>query len=241
MFDRRLVGSVARRRPESGSVRQRAREGSSVRLLVGLDTGTGSIGRRRGSRALARRARDAARPVPVRPSVRGTAPRPTRQVSRRAVLLPACTAIAGIVFGGVLVGMTGSHAEHPPLASTASQQITLPPGPEPASTFTTTVPAAPITVVVTRTASPTPLAQLGDGTYRVPAQAAAGLWSTNGISEITGSLLGCYWARLKSLSGDPTSIIASDNLAAGAATTIAVEPGDAALKLSGGCRWSRIR
>jgi hypothetical protein len=146
-----------------------------------------------------------------------------------------------MLVGGILVSMSGAHADHAPVP-TATRTTPVPVTAQPAPTVTTTVvAAAPTTMVVTRTASPAPLAHLGDGTYLVPSQAAPGLWSTNGISEITGSLLGCYWARLRSPSGDLTAIIASDNLAAGAATTIAVEPGDAALKLSGGCRWNRIR
>jgi hypothetical protein len=157
-------------------------------------------------------------------------------------LLPAITGIAGLIMGGVLVGVTGSRSTDPTHGRASRSLPSLPTATAPAPS--TPLPAAPTTVVttvsMTVTVSSQPLADLGDGTYVVPSQAQPGTWSTDGRSQISATLLGCYWARLRSLSGEPKSVIASDNLAMGAPTTITVAATDKAVKFSGGCRWNRI-
>jgi hypothetical protein len=91
----------------------------------------------------------------------------------------------------------------------------------------------------TVTVSPQPLEQLGDGTFIVPMQARPGTWSTSGVSQISSTLLGCYWARLRSLSGERNSVVASENIALGAPTAITVAPTDKGVKFTGGCQWRR--
>jgi hypothetical protein len=162
-------------------------------------------------------------------------------------LLPAITGIAGLIIGGVLVGVTGSRSADRTHGRSAgpdvSQDARKPAATAASSTFAS-VSTAPSTVVqtVSRTVTvvPQPLVQLGDGTFMVPMQVPAGTWSTNGISQISSTLLGCYWARLRSLSGEPDSVISSDNIPLGAPTAITVAPTDKAVKFSGGCKWRRI-
>jgi hypothetical protein len=156
-------------------------------------------------------------------------------------ILPALTAIGGMIFGGVLVGVTGKHNDQGGATATSSAASALPSGSAlPSAAATTVVRPAPTTVVITRTVAPKPLAKLGDGTYVIPSQASPGTWTTDGVSQINGSLLGCYWARLRSLSGEMSSVIASDNLAPAAQTTISVRTSDTAIKFSGGCQWRRV-
>jgi hypothetical protein len=166
-------------------------------------------------------------------------------------LLPAFMAIGGMIFGGVLVGVTGTRSGHssasrnpspsPPAAVTTPSAITNSSSAQTASTPQATMTATvTATMTTTVTVPPQPLAQLGDGTYLVPTQARPGTWSTNGVSTISASLLGCYWARLRSTSGEMSAVIASQNLAQGAPTTITVERTDKAVKFSGGCAWREI-
>lgn len=172
-----------------------------------------------------------------------------RPVPWQTRLLPAITGIAGLIIGGVLVGVTGSRSAdrsqarssslHPSQPATNSAPTTV--HPTSASALVST-PASTVIQTVSRTvtATPQPLAQLGDGTFLVPMQVRPGTWSTNGMSQISSSLLGCYWARLRSLSGELDSVIASDNIALGAPTAITVAPTDKAVKFTGGCQWRRI-
>lgn len=180
-------------------------------------------------------------PSPNDPHPRTAPPPRIRPASTWIRVLPALTAIGGMIFGGVLVGVTGKHNDQngtTSAASTASPITTA--QSQPAAAPTTIVKSAPTTVVITRTVGPRPLAVLGDGTYVIPTQALPGTWTTDGVSQINGSLLGCYWARLRSLTGEMNSVIASDNLAPSAQTTISVRGSDAAIKFSGGCQWRRV-
>ncbi len=166
-------------------------------------------------------------------------------------LLPAFMAIGGMIFGGVLVGVTGTRSGHssaspnpspsPPAAVTTPSSTTNSSSAQTASSLQATMTATvTATMTTTVTVPPQPLAQLGDGTYLVPTQARPGIWSTNGVSTISASLLGCYWARLRSTSGEMSAVIASQNLAQGAPTTITVDRTDRAVKFSGGCTWRQI-
>jgi hypothetical protein len=149
-------------------------------------------------------------------------------------LVPAAAFISGLIIGGVLVGVTGTRAAHTGPTPIASSPTARPLAPT-ASPSTVTR-----TVIKTVTVTPKPLSELNDGTYLVPSQAHPGTWSTNGKSDVAATLIGCYWARLKSLSGEAGAVIASDNLAPSAPTTIAVAPTDAAVKFTGGCQWRRV-
>jgi len=161
--------------------------------------------------------------------------------------LPAITGIAGLIIGGVLVGVTGSRSADRTHSRSSSPHVSRPaanPAATAASSTSASASTPPSTVIQTVsktvTVFPQPLAQLGDGTFIVPMEVRPGTWSTNGISQISSALLGCYWARLRSLSGESDSVIASDNITKGAPTSITVAPTDKAVKFSGGCQWRRI-
>jgi glucose/arabinose dehydrogenase len=185
-------------------------------------------------------------PPPAEPRRPDSPPSPRRPTPAYLRLLPALTGIAGLVLGGVLVGVTGKRStESNPAAPTVTASAAASAAPAPAPTTPVPTPAtttvtATATATATVTASPRALAELTDGTFVVPGEASPGTWSTTGQSEISASLLGCYWARLRSLSGQDSAIIASDNLARGAQTTITIERTDKAVKFTGGCRWRRI-
>jgi hypothetical protein len=70
-----------------------------------------------------------------------------------------------------------------------------------------------------------------DGTYLVGEELAAGSYRTDGAG---GS---CYWSRLEDTTGNFGSI-AANGIVSGP-TTITVQQGDAAVRFSGGCLWTR--
>ena len=121
--------------------------------------------------------------------------------------------------------------------------------PSKSPTATVTVPGPAVTEMVPRTtvteqrvvpgptvtkrvqSAPSAGSTFSDGTYVVGTDIHAGIYKTNGASEI-----GCYWARLASLSSNDIT----DNGIVTGPTTIQVKATDKALELSGGCSWSKI-
>ena len=73
---------------------------------------------------------------------------------------------------------------------------------------------------------------VGDGTYEVGVDMAAGRYKTTG----DGSIGLCYWERAKDDSGDLRSIISNDLFRGPGSVT--VKNGEFA-KLSGGCTWTK--
>lgn len=81
-----------------------------------------------------------------------------------------------------------------------------------------------------------PLATFKDGTYEVGSgagQVKPGKYRTT--APAAG--LGCYWARLKGLSGDFADLIANGNIAAGAPAVVTIAKTDKGFEASGGCEW----
>jgi hypothetical protein len=74
--------------------------------------------------------------------------------------------------------------------------------------------------------------RIGDGTYEVGVDMAAGRYKTTG----DGSIGLCYWERAKDDSGDLRSIISNDLFRGPGSVT--VKNGEFA-KLSGGCTWTK--
>jgi len=74
--------------------------------------------------------------------------------------------------------------------------------------------------------------RIGDGTYEVGVDMAAGRYKTTG----DGSIGLCYWERAKDDSGDLGSIISNDLFRGPGSVT--VKNGEFA-KLSGGCTWTK--
>jgi hypothetical protein len=77
-----------------------------------------------------------------------------------------------------------------------------------------------------------PATRIGDGTYEVGVDMAAGRYKTTG----DGSIGLCYWERAKDDSGDLGSIISNDLFRGPGSVT--VKNGEFA-KLSGGCTWTK--
>ena len=77
-----------------------------------------------------------------------------------------------------------------------------------------------------------PTTHVGDGTYEVGVDMAAGRYKTTG----DGSIGICYWERAKDDSGDLGSIISNDLFRGPGSVT--VKNGEFA-KLSGGCTWTK--
>jgi len=135
-------------------------------------------------------------------------------------------AIAGLITSGaalvicvlwlVGIGIAGSQAtpSRAPLPTVGA-----------VSAAKTNAPAAP--------AQPAgPATRIGDGTYEVGTDMAAGRYKTTG----DGSIGLCYWERAKDDSGDLGSIISNDLFRGPGSVT--VKNGEFA-KLSGGCTWTK--
>lgn len=104
----------------------------------------------------------------------------------------------------------------------------------PASVPSTGAPAT------TKAAPPPPPAKptiTGVGTFLVPSEVKPGTYRT--VVPADGS--GCYWARLKGLSGEITDVITSDVQDAGATVTVTIKPTDKAFKVDNECgTWTML-
>jgi hypothetical protein len=77
-----------------------------------------------------------------------------------------------------------------------------------------------------------PATSIGDGTYEVGVDMAAGRFKTTGPTDDT--FKNCYWARTKDDSGQFGAIISNDNIQGPGSVT--VKPGEF-FQTSGGCVW----
>lgn len=83
-----------------------------------------------------------------------------------------------------------------------------------------------------------PVTAFADGDYEVgpgAGQVPPGKYKTTGA--VSGP--GCYWARLKGLSGELDDIKANGYVTAGAPGIMTVVAADKGVKVSGGCTWQR--
>jgi hypothetical protein len=94
------------------------------------------------------------------------------------------------------------------------------------------VPAAKVNPPAAPAKPAGPATRIGDGTYEVGVDMAAGRYKTTG----DGSIGLCYWERAKDDSGDLGSIISNDLFRGPGSVT--VKNGEFA-KLSGGCVWTK--
>ncbi|GAA3145852.1 hypothetical protein ACFQ0X_37505 [Streptomyces rectiviolaceus] len=76
----------------------------------------------------------------------------------------------------------------------------------------------------------------GDGTFVVGAEIKPGTYRTAGPAD--NIIDNCYWARLKSTSGDVGDIIANGNTKGPA--TVTVSPGDKAFQTTGCKDWAKV-
>jgi len=139
--------------------------------------------------------------------------------------VPALVLAAGLLLAGCAVPAptprAGTARARPPdpTATTAVAVRELRPGT--AAPVASQAPTGPATAA---TAGP---AAFGDGVFRVGADVAAGTYRADAD--------GCYWARLKGLSGEIADVLAN-GLAAGPAV-VTILPSDAAFQSRGCRRW----
>ncbi|MFD5897493.1 hypothetical protein [Streptomyces sp. NPDC060366] len=156
--------------------------------------------------------------------------------ARKRVVIPAAVILFGI--GGAAGASGNTDAD-----ATAKS--------EPGPTVTVTVkPAAPASdeepapeVTVTKTVTEKPKAKPkpkvvgipGDGTFVVGDEVKPGTYKTSGPAD--SAFPNCYWARLKSTTGDFEDIIANGNPQG--QTTITIAGGDGAFQTSGCGEWKK--
>lgn len=74
---------------------------------------------------------------------------------------------------------------------------------------------------------------VGDGTYEVGQDIAAGTYTTT----VPADAIGCYWERDRNFSGELSAVIANDNLMSGARGRVTIKTSDKGVTFSGGCQW----
>lgn len=140
------------------------------------------------------------------PQMYGPAPEAEAKPKRRWV------PIVGALIAGMLVGagaMSGNQSESAAPGPAPTVTVTAPAEAgeaAPAEEVTVTVTAEPPAIeqaVIEEPAQEGPATSFGDGTYEVGTEIAPGQYRSEG-----GDL--CYWARLKSFSGELDDIIAND-------------------------------
>lgn len=164
--------------------------------------------------------------------------------ARKRFVIPAAVVL---LFLGVGIGASGGgdttataadSKAAPTVTKTATATVTAKPAAEAAGKAK----PAP-TVTVTKTATVKPKAKPkpkvvsipGDGTFVVGDEIRPGTYKTSG--PVDSDFPNCYWARLKSTSGDFDDIIANGNPAG--QTTITISSSDGAFQTSGCEEWKK--
>lgn len=117
--------------------------------------------------------------------------------------------------------------------SSKSGTSTTPGGSAPAaSTPTAAAPAS------SAPAPPPPPAgnSIGEGTWSVPDQVKPGTYRTT----VPADSFGCYWARLKDLSGGADAIIANGTADKGASTNVRIAATDKGFQSQGCGTWTKV-
>lgn len=157
------------------------------------------------------------------PPPSGWTPVPTAGQARRwPVVLGTLVALAVIV-AGCTGTRTGAVGPQPSASSAAGPQFSAPSG-NSAGAATAAAPAKPAG----------PATAVGDGTYQVGTDMAAGRYKTPG-PPTSGDFAMCYWSRNKDDSGD--SII-TNQLVKGPGS-VTVKAGEF-FEVSGGCTWTKV-
>lgn len=166
-------------------------------------------------------------------------PIPRQRPKRRmpAWLLPTGIGIVALLIGvGIGASTNSSKSTAATTPSTVTNTVT--------STATTTVSAAPVTVTAPAPAAQTvtvtapakatsapAAASFTDGTFVVGTDIKPGIYRTSVGSDT------CYWARLSSLDGSFSSILANGDPTG--PTSVQVKSTDKAFETSGGCTWTK--
>jgi hypothetical protein len=172
-------------------------------------------------------------PPPVVPPVAPVKPRG----GKRWLLAAIPALVVGLVIGGAAA--TGGTAATTPGATVTVSATTTQEVPGPTETVTETADPEPAsTVTVTQKApkpkaKPKPQLEEFDGTYKVGDDIDPGSYKATGAD--TGN---CYWARLKSDSGDLDDIIANNNSAG--STRVTIRRSDKYFETSGCTNWKKV-
>ncbi|MFD3579771.1 hypothetical protein [Streptomyces sp. NPDC058644] len=151
-------------------------------------------------------------------------------VSARVALSHGAAAVAGFAVGAVVVAAAtaGSDSGDRTKASatiTATETVTRSQKAESTSNPNTSAPEEEMT------GDGIP----GDGTFVVGKEVKAGTYRTAGPAD--DAIGDCYWARLKSTSGDVADIIANGSTKGPA--TVTISPGDKAFQTTGCKDWKK--
>lgn len=158
--------------------------------------------------------------------------------ARKRVVIPA---VVLLFLVGVGVGAAGGGddsgedtAGAKPAATTTVTETARPKAAEgaPAPTVTKTVKET-VTAKAKAPAKPKGVTIPGDGTFVVGEDVQPGTYKTGGPEESV--VPNCYWARLKSTSGDFEDIITNGN--AQGPTTVTIAAGDGAFQSTGCQEW----
>lgn len=166
--------------------------------------------------------------------------------ARKRIFIPAGVVLflfgAGIgASGGSGTTTAADSKAAPAVTKTATATVTVTAKPA-AETAEKVKPAPTVTVTKTTTvapkAKPKPKAVTipGDGTFVVGDEVQPGTYKTSGPAD--SAFPNCYWARLKSTTGDFDDIIANDNPKG--QTTITISSSDGAFESSGCEEWKKV-
>ncbi|MEU3613546.1 hypothetical protein ABZ725_14680 [Streptomyces sp. NPDC006872] len=163
-------------------------------------------------------------PVPPRPGW-----------ARKRIAIPA----AGVLLlVGVGIGAAGGE-DGSSKTATAKATVTVTATP---AELAADEPAPEVTVTETVTSKPTKKAEPkvatipGDGTFVVGTDIKAGTYKSAGPADSV--IPNCYWARLKSTSGDFDDIITNNN--ASGPTTVTISASDGAFQTTGCKEWKKV-
>ena len=167
-------------------------------------------------------------PYQLPPNTPAPPPPPVKPPKAKRFGWPTMLIVAvGSWFIGFLMASIGSTGE--PVAAPAPK-VTV----TTTETFTAAPSSEPSSPPAKKTAPPKPTAStMGEGTYQIGVDAPAGRYK----AVVPADSYNCYWERSEDDSGD--SIIANNNLNAGARASVSVQKGE--FFTSSGCgTWTKV-
>ena len=154
----------------------------------------------------------------------GPPPRPSTGVPLPLTLGLVAGALMVGMFGGCAVGVLGSA----PATEAAAPPAATEPGPSKVTRTTSASPSPSPSKTKPKKVIPS---IPGDGTFRVPQEVKPGTYRTSGED-------GCYWARLRNLSGDFDAITANGNT--DGPTTVQIRSGDKGFETRRCGTWRKV-
>jgi hypothetical protein len=168
-------------------------------------------------------------PYAMGPPPHGYPPAAPPQKKKRLGLWIAggATALLLLCCGGIGIAVSQSDDDSDP-------EATQPPATAAQKTAAGTKAVPPVTKPATKPTTPAQAAQtVGDGTWLVPADVKPGTYTT----DVPEDSSGCYWQRSKNAEGDLDSILANDNVEAGAHVVLTIRKTDKSFKTNDCGDW----